>query len=163
MNIRIFALMTAALLLIACAASPGRVRQAGPVPAIDVVHGQAMEGYDPVAYFELQRPVKGRAEFSHHWQGAEWRFDSAHHRDLFIASPDAYAPRYGSYCAFAVSRGTTAHGDPNVWRIVDSGLYLNNNRFAQELWEKDIPGNIAAADQNWPLLPKREMTTQTDR
>ncbi|MEO1445696.1 MAG: YHS domain-containing protein, partial [Cyanobacteria bacterium J06635_11] len=42
--------------------------------------------------------------------------------------------------------------DPNAWRIVDGRLYLNANKRVQGTWEKDIPGFIAQADSNWPVL-----------
>jgi hypothetical protein len=31
---------------------------------------------------------------------------------------------------------------------------VNNNAFAMNLWDKDRPGHIVAADANWPLIPK---------
>jgi len=140
--------------LAACAATPGRISQDRAVPELETRDGLALEGYDAVSYFDAAEARRGSREHSVHWQGAEWRFESAAHRAAFAATPERYAPRYGNYCAFAVSRGTTAHGDPRVWAIVDDRLYLNNNRFAQQLWNEDRPGNIAAADTNWPLLPK---------
>jgi hypothetical protein len=47
--------------------------------------------------------------------------------------------------------GTTADIDPvNAWEIVDGKLYLNINREVQKKWQKDIPGYVKKADQNWP-------------
>src|SRR5205085_9542520 len=65
-----------------------------------------------VAYFTESKPVKGDSDYSFEWNGAEWRFASAAHRDLFKADPVKYAPQYGGYCAWAVSRGYTAGIDP---------------------------------------------------
>ena len=39
--------------------------------------GVAIKGYDAVAYFEENKPVKGDRKFRHQWNGAEWRFASA--------------------------------------------------------------------------------------
>jgi hypothetical protein len=51
--------------------------------------------------------------------------------------------------------GTTANVDPvNWWKIVDGKLYLNLNGKIQKKWEKDIPGHIQKADQNWPGVLK---------
>jgi len=50
----------------------------------------------------------------------------------------------------AVSRGTTADGDPTVWRIVDGHLYLNYSTQVQKLWEEDVPGNIVKGRGHWP-------------
>jgi hypothetical protein len=59
---------------------------------------------------------------------------------------------YGGYCAWAVSQGYTAKGDPKYWNIVDGRLYLNYDGRVQKDWEKDIPGNISKGDRNWPKV-----------
>ncbi len=112
----------------------------------------AVGGYDPVAYFQQKRPVKGSSKFSLRHKGATWRFSSQANLDKFRADPAAYAPRYGGYCAWAVSQGYTAKGDPMYWRIVDGKLYLNYNADVQARWERDIPGFIRKADGNWPKV-----------
>src|SRR5260370_33702735 len=45
--------------------------------------GLAIKGYDPVAYFEDGKPVKGDAANQFQWKGATWRFLSAAHRRSF--------------------------------------------------------------------------------
>lgn len=112
----------------------------------------AVDGYDPVAYFSEGRPVEGRAAFEYQWNGATWRFANAENLAAFKAEPDAYAPQYGGYCAWAVSQGYTASADPMAWRIVDDKLYLNYSREVQKRWKQDIPGNIRKADANWPRV-----------
>lgn len=113
--------------------------------------GLAIKGYDPVAFFQQGTPVKGLGEFELIWKEAKWRFASAENRDLFKADPEHYAPRYGGYCAWAVSEGYTARVDPkNAWKIIEGKLYLNYNKEIQAKWAKDIPGNVARADANWP-------------
>ena len=131
------------------------VMSAGPATAIDPyfnTDGVAIQGYDPVAYFTQGKPVYGKDEFTHDYAGATWRFASADSRDAFAAEPERYAPQYGGYCAWAVSQGYTASTDPDAWRIEDGRLYLNYSKSVQSRWEKDIPGNIASADANWPGL-----------
>jgi YHS domain-containing protein len=112
----------------------------------------AVGGYDPVAYFTDGQPVAGKRDITFSWKGVTWRFASEKNRDLFKAKPEAYAPQYGGYCAWAVSQGYTAKGDPNHWKIVDGKLYLNYDGRVQKTWEKDVPGNIAAGDRNWPKV-----------
>ena len=127
--------------------------------AIDPVNksrgGVAIKGYDPVAYFEKGEPVKGSKEFQHEWQGATWRFSSMSNRDRFAADPDKYAPKYGGYCAYAVSQGSTADIDPEAWTIVEGKLYLNYSKQVREIWAKDIPGNIKKADRHWREILNR--------
>ena len=133
---------------------------AGVALAVDPVFstylGGAIRGYDPVAYFTEGRPVKGRKAHRAEWMGAKWSFASAENRKLFEADPEKYAPRYGGYCAWAVSRGYTASIDPDAWSIVDGALYLNYSLGVRSQWSQDAPGNIAKADANWPKLLERK-------
>jgi len=115
----------------------------------------AIRGHDPVAYFERKGPVKGSKQFSHAWRGATRYFASAENREKFAAEPERYAPRYGGYCAYAVSQGYTADIDPAAWSIVDGKLFLNYSLSVRERWNRDIPGYIRKADANWPSVLQR--------
>lgn len=129
---------------------------AGPAAARDAevytgfFSSLATGGYDPVSYFKDGVPRLGDARFTMTYKGATWRFASQANLDAFRSNPAAYAPQYGGYCAWAVSQGYTASGDPLVWNIVGGKLYLNYNKDVQANWSKDIPGHIVRADKNWP-------------
>ncbi len=125
-------------------------------PAIYTSKGSAIavQGYDPVAYFKSGAPAKGSEEFTASYMGATFQFASAANRDAFKADPAAYAPQYGGYCAWAVSQGYHAKGDARHWKIVDGKLYLNYNGSVQRKWEKDIPGFISKANDQWPVISK---------
>ena len=123
--------------------------QAGTVPVYSD-NGIAIDGTDPLSYFQDGAPAKGSKKYLHTWNGVAWRFQNKANRDKFAANPEAYAPQYGGYCAYAVSEGYTASTVPHAWKIVNGKLYLNYSRRIQRKWEKDIPGRIASADQNWP-------------
>lgn len=112
----------------------------------------AVGGYDAVAYHTQGEAIRGERAYSTEWRGAEFRFASQANLDLFVSDPEAYAPAYGGYCAWAVSEGYTAKGDPNVWNIVEGVLYLNYNSQIQERWTADIPGHIQRANANYPDL-----------
>lgn len=116
--------------------------------------GVAVAGYDPVAYFTQNMPVMGKASIAHEYGGAQWHFSTAANRDAFKADPEKYAPQFGGYCAYAVSQGYTAKGEPEVWKIVDGKLYLNFSRGVQKTWQRDIPGYIVSAKANWPSVLK---------
>ena len=110
----------------------------------------AVHGYDVVAYVTDGAAVRGRPEFEHRWNRGVWRFASAAHRDEFARDPERYAPQFGGYCAWAVSRGYTADIDPAAWRIVEGKLYLNYSKQVQRMWERDVRGNIQKGEANWP-------------
>jgi YHS domain-containing protein len=112
--------------------------------------GHAIRGYDAVAYFTDGQAQPGLAAYSHDWKGAVWLFASAAHRDAFKADPARYAPQFGGYCAYAITKGHALEARPEIWSIVDGKLYLNLGPGAQTKWQADVPGNIARAVNNWP-------------
>jgi YHS domain-containing protein len=127
-------------------------RSSAVAPVNVTAEGIAIKGYDPVAYFTEQMPVKGSATFEYLWSGAKWRFATAEHRDLFKSGPEKYAPKYGGYCAYAVSKGKIVDIDPEAWTVFEGRLYLNVSRDVRRLWEKDKEEYIKKADANWPRL-----------
>lgn len=108
----------------------------------------AIQGYDPVAYFQAGEAKKG-SEYAFRWHNLTWYFISEENRDLFQANPERFAPQYDGYCAWAMTESRKAEIDPKVWKIVDGKLYLNCSRASYEKWSRDIPGNIEKADANW--------------
>ena len=111
--------------------------------------GVAINGYDPVAYFTESRPVKGDTAIRSDWEGATLQFASAENKAIFDGDTEKYAPKYGGYCAYAVSEGATAPTDPEAWTVHEGRLYLNFSVDVRGLWRQDIPGNVAKADANW--------------
>lgn len=119
-------------------------------PMIFAPGGVAINGYDPVAYFDDARHRKGSGDVALMWKGATWHFASVANRDRFEADPMGMAPQFGGYCAWAVSRGYTASTDPAAWTIHDGRLYLNYSLRVRAMWSRDIPGNIRRGEANWP-------------
>lgn len=143
-------LLAGAGLLLGSGSAPRAAGEAGPVFVHD---GYAIRGYDPVAYFTEGEPVAGSPEFEAQWNGATWRFASAENRARFLADPEAYAPQYGGFCAWAVAeKGALYSIDPQAWKIVDGRLYLNYSDSIQRRWEQDIPGFIELGDRRWPQI-----------
>jgi len=115
----------------------------------------ALHGYDAVAYFTGGTPMVGDARYSAKYQGATYHFASAANRAAFKAKPAAYAPQYGGFCAMGVALEKKLDGDPMVWKIVDGKLYLNVNQDVSVAWNRDIPGNLAKAEENWPTIKSK--------
>ena len=111
-------------------------------------NGVAVNGYDVVAYFE-NIAVKGEARYSQQWNGVAWHFANEGNRAVFAADPERYAPQYGGFCAYAMSKGSLAATDPRAWTIHNGKLYLNFSIQVRQLWKQDIDRNILLADQNW--------------
>lgn len=144
-------ILVAAGLGLAAVAAPTAASAEAPVYT-STFSNVAVSGYDTVSYFTAGKPVKGAANFKVNYKGAEWHFANAANLAKFKASPARYAPQYGGYCAWAVSQGYTASGDPTVWKIVNSKLYLNYNQEIGVKWSKNIPAYIKSGDANWPKV-----------
>ena len=111
--------------------------------------GVAIEGFDTVAYFEQDKAVKGNKNFSYTHKGLLWNFSSEENRDKFKQDPDKYAPEYGGYCAYAMSKGLVVSSDPEAFTLYDGKLYLNYSFSVRNTWRKDIPGYLAKSEVNW--------------
>ena len=111
--------------------------------------GEAINGYDPVAYFTEMKPVRGDPAFAYAYKGASFLFASAENRELFAADPAHYAPQYGGWCAYAMAQGAFATTAPEAWTVRDGKLYLNYSTGVRQLWQKDPAGYIVQADANW--------------
>ncbi len=112
----------------------------------------ALNGYDAVAYHAQSEAVKGNDAYTTEYLGETWTFSSQANLDSFKENPDAYRPAYGGHCAWAMSKGKKAAGNPTVWHIYEGTLYLNISRGIQKKWLKDIPGFIERADAKWPAV-----------
>lgn len=112
----------------------------------------AIRGYDTVSYFTENKPIKGSEDFSYEYQDAKWLFSNQKNLDLFKSNPTKYAPQFGGYCAYAVSKNTTASIKPQYFTIHDGKLYLNYSKPVYKRWLKDRDGLIQKAESNWPSV-----------
>lgn len=111
--------------------------------------GLAIGGFDAVAYFASDGTAKGDPKYQLVWNGAKWLFSNAENLERFRQDPEAYAPQFGGYCSYAVSKGYTADGDPEAWKIVDGKLYLNYSKKVRDMWEENEAANIEKGKTNW--------------
>jgi hypothetical protein len=116
----------------------------------------AIRGYDPVAYFTLQRATLGLPNLTYEWDEHLWRFASAQHRDLFRQNPVRYAPQFASFCAIALARGELLEANPEFWLISDGQLYLFGKPFGPDRFRAHLRENIESANRNRALLPKSQ-------
>lgn len=121
-------------------------------PEIFAPDGIALQGYDPVAYVTMGKAVKGSAAHALMWRGATWYFASAEAMAAFEMNPQAYAPQYGGYCAYAMTKGTMASTAPEAFAVAGGRLFLTHSTEIRAIWEQDIAGNIARADAHWQTV-----------
>lgn len=114
--------------------------------------GLAIEGYDPVSYFQGE-PAEGDEKYSYKHQGVTYYFVSQQNLNQFKAEPEKYEPAYGGWCAYAMgSSGEKVKVDPETFKIIDNKLYLFYNSWGTNTrtsWNKDEKNLKSKADQNW--------------
>jgi len=128
--------------------------------------GVIIDGYDPVAFFTDNKPVKGDAKFQFTYEDAIYYFAYQEHLDLFKANPEKYKVQFGGWCAYAVSLGRVAPIDVNTFSIVNDRLLIQHNQRAVDGWNKDVQGNLAKADKYWPTVTVaggKQITTDEEK
>lgn len=118
--------------------------------------GIALQGYDPVAFFVVKAPLKGKPEFTSEFHGAKYRFHSARNKDAFDKDPARYEPQFGGYCAFGVSKGKLVEIDVNAFQVVDGRLLLQYSPSVRDQFNQDVAGNLKKAETNWPKLVEKK-------
>lgn len=118
----------------------------------------AIQGYDPVAYFNQGKAVKGKKEILASYQGVIYKFSSNENKDAFLKNPSKYEPQYGGWCAYAMgSSGGKVEINPGTFKIIDGKLYLFYNEYFNNTlksWNKDEDNLKSKADTNWKKFYK---------
>jgi YHS domain-containing protein len=123
---------------------------------LNLDQGVAIQGYDPVAFFTDHKPVKGDPKFVSKRDGAIYFFASKEHREQFNTDPAKYEPVYGGYCAYGVSRDRLVEIDINAFQIVNGKLLMQYSTDIRDDFNKDVNGNLAKAEDNWPKLVEKK-------
>ena len=118
--------------------------------------GVGIKGYDPVAYFTDNQPIKGSAQFQSDSNGVTYHFASARSKAVFDANPGKYEPQFGGFCAWAVSQGYTAPIDPNAFQVVNGRVLLQYSLSVRKQFSQDTEGNLRKADANWPAIVEKK-------
>ena len=116
----------------------------------------AIQGYDPVAFFTDNKPVKGKSELPARHNGALYYFASKEHRELFKSDPAKYEPAFGGYCAYGLSKGKLVEIDVDAFQIVNGRLLLQYSKGVRDDFNKDTKGNLSKAEANWPGLVEKK-------
>lgn len=116
----------------------------------------AIQGYDPVAYFNPGKAIKGKNELSASYQGVIYKFSSNENKQEFLKNPSKYEPQYGGWCAYALgSSGEKVEINPETFKIIDGKLYLFYNAYFNNTlksWNKNQTNLKIQADENWKKI-----------
>lgn len=129
-----------------------------PVSHYNLENKVAIQGYDPVAYFNNGKAIKGKKEVSAWYQGVIYKFSSNQNKDAFLKNPSEYEPQYGGWCAYAMgSTGEKIEINPETFKIINEKLYLFYNAYFNNTlksWNKDETTLRLKADTNWKNIIK---------
>lgn len=118
--------------------------------------GIGIKGYDPVAYFNESKAVKGAKGFAVAYDGVNYYFSSAANKEEFKRNPAKYEPQYGGWCAYAMGKdGSKVEVDPETFKIINGRLFLFYNKFFNNTlksWNKDEANLHQHADANWQKI-----------
>lgn len=126
-----------ALFALACAAVA--------LPAAAQEGDWALQGNDPVAYFDEGSAESGRSDIMLEWRGKIYHFQSEDNLMRFESNPRNYAPQFGGLCVVALSEGREVPGDPDIFVIHDGRLYLMRDPAARSQFLSSTEAIIAAA------------------
>ncbi|MBK7104731.1 MAG: YHS domain protein [Ignavibacteriae bacterium] len=109
----------------------------------------AVEGYDMVFYFKEKDAYKGNDMFYINWDDFNWLFKSSTNSNLFKARPERYAPQFGGYCSYLVTKNIAYPCDPKIFHVYKGKLYLFSSESKKEAFISDIDNQIDKASLNW--------------
>lgn len=148
MKTKIFFLILASVFTI-----DGMAQSAIRSKQFNLERGVAIQGFDPVAYFTLQKAVEGNKKFATNFEGVTYYFASSSNKELFLKDPKKYEPQYGGWCAYAMgATGEKVEIDPETFKILNGKLYLyyhswTNNTLLK--WNRDEANLKSKAEKNW--------------
>ena len=122
----------------------------------NVVNNLALQGYDPVAYFEQNTAFKGDKKFTVSHHGIIYYFTTIEHKNKFLKSPSSYEPQFGGWCAYAMGNsGDKVEVDPETFKIVNGKLFLFYHTLINNTlksWNKNESNLSAKAYINWSKI-----------
>jgi peroxiredoxin/YHS domain-containing protein len=122
----------------------------------------ALQGYDPVAYFESKSSQKGQSNLISRHRGVTYQFANEGNRRKFATDPDRYLPTYGGWCATAMAEGRKVEIDPTNFKITNGRLFLFYKGWlgnARKDWDKNESEFTRRADEHWGKLAPSERFT----
>ena len=118
--------------------------------------GVALEGYCPVAYFAVDKAVRGVPEHTSTYRDVTYYFVSADAKAMFDREPVKYVPAYGGWCAFGMAVEDKFPVDPTNFKIVNGRLMLflrNKDVDARDLWTNGAEADLVRkADTHWAAV-----------
>ncbi|MFZ1991003.1 MAG: YHS domain-containing (seleno)protein [Alphaproteobacteria bacterium] len=112
---------------------------------------EAIDGFDAVAYWQNGQPMQGSRAYSYEWRDAVWLFTSEANLEKFKTAPERYAPAFGGYCAYAMTKGIKADIHPYFYKIEDKKLFFFFSAESRDKFVAD-PQALQQAENEWSVM-----------
>ena len=109
----------------------------------------ALQGYDPVSFYQQGGPTKGIAKYEAVWNGRLWYFTNLVNQVRFQSAPAEFAPQFMGYCPVEFAAGRRIPGQPKVFEIYEDKLYVFSDRSALLLWQQGRSVMQSRAYNRW--------------
>lgn len=111
-------------------------------------------GYDPVAYFTVNKPLRGNKAIQHSLENPPrtYYFASDQHKQIFLAAPAKFEPQYGGFRASGAAYRIKLGSDPTEFEIPNGRLFIFGDILGREMWKLFRDEHIRYADQVWPEI-----------
>src|SRR4030043_342127 len=145
-----------------CLTANAQVRQApttsggSGVALLNLDNTVALHGYDPTAYFNEKRAVKGNKRINERLGGATYYFQSRANRYEFLGNAPQYQPQFGGFCATSLSQGRLEDIDPHLFAVYNGKLYLFRDPEAQAIFRSNPERIIGEASGHYFELAKQK-------
>lgn len=123
----------------------------------NLAKGLALQGYDPVSYFQDKAPSPGKDKLTSEYKGITYRFATSGNRALFNATPEKFLPAYGGWCATAMAESEKVDIDPKNYKVTAGRLFLFYKGIlgnALKDWNKDEKSLTTKADTAWNTIAR---------
>ncbi len=110
-----------------------------------------LNGYDPISYFVEggESPLQGKPTITFTYGQKMYHFFNQENRDLFKSNPLKYEPTYGSWCAYAMARGSKVRINPLIFTVAKNRLHFFISRSAKNSFDQDLKNYEENADDVW--------------
>jgi YHS domain-containing protein len=133
------------------------IEHPAPVMSVEEV---AINGYDVVAYFKIQKAVKGQPSISYRYKSVNWLFSTEENRVDFEANPQKYFPAFGGFCAYELANEKLVNSDPEIWYIYNDKVFLfskdgdffGGNDGHKKQWYREISLRLPLSQKYWNLI-----------
>jgi YHS domain-containing protein len=121
----------------------------------DPIGKYAIQGYDPVAFHTVKKPVKGDPYISAEAIGYKFLFANEENKKLFEKDPEKYIPAFGGYCAFGVALGVFFPVEIDTWDMDEGRVFFQFSQAIKDKFNENRVANLAKAKENWAKVEAR--------